>query len=317
MAEIRSYPLVRHLRSEPASYVLRYRGGRPIGRGRGLAFWFRPLRTAVAEIPVDDRELEFHFTGRSADFQDIGVQGAVTYRVEAPETLASRIDFALDLGSGRYRKKPLEQLAGLLTQIAQGFVWGYLVATPLETLLTTGVAEIERRLRDGFAGDTRLEEMGVVVTAVNVLAVRPTPELERALQVPELEKVQQLADKATFERRAAAVEQERAIGENELFNRIELARREEELVVQEGENARQRAEHMAAEQEILARAHAKEIEAVERARTDIYAALPGPVLQAITVRELAQHLPAIEHLTLAPELVTPLLSRLTLAAREE
>ncbi len=233
MAEIRSYPLIRHLRAEPTSHVLRYRSGRLVGHGRGLAFWFRPLRTAAVEIPVDDRELEFHFSGRSSDFQDISVQGAVTYRVESPETLASRIDFALDLRTGRYRKKPLEQLAGLLTQIAQGFVWGYLVATPLETLLTTGVEEIARRLAEGFAVDPRLEEMGVAVVAVNVLAVRPTVELERALQVPELEKVQQLADKATFERRAAAVEQERAIGENELANRIGLARREEELVVQE------------------------------------------------------------------------------------
>jgi hypothetical protein len=312
MAEIRRYASVRHLRAEPTSHVLRYRNGRLVAHGRGLAFWFRPLRTAVVEVPVDDRELEFHFSGRSADFQDISVQGAVTYRVESPETLASRIDFTLDLASGRYRRQPLEQLAGLLTQIAQGFVWGYLVATPLETLLTTGVDEIRRRLGAGFAGDPRLAEMGVVVSAVTVLAVRPTPELERALQVPELEKVQQLADKATFERRAAAVEQERAIGENELANRIELARREEQLVTQEGQNA-----------EIRARAEATEIEVVEaarvgaeRARTEVYAGLPGPVLQALTLRELASNLPMIEHLTLAPELVTPLLSRLVASARE-
>ena len=188
MAEIRHYPFFRHLRAEPTSHVLRYRHGRLRAHGRGLAFWFRPLRTAVVEVPVDDRELEFHFSGRSADFQDIAVQGAVTYRVESPETLAGRIDFTLDLRSGRYRKRPLEQLAGLLTQIAQGFVWGYLVATPLETLLTTGVEEIGRRLREGFALDPRLAEMGVLVSAVNVLAVRPTPELERALKVPELER---------------------------------------------------------------------------------------------------------------------------------
>src|SRR3712207_5008207 len=178
MAEIRRYPFVRHLRAEPTSHVLRYRRGRLVGRGRGLSFWFRHLTAAVVEVPVDDRELQFHFRGRSSDFQEISVQGSLTYRVVDAEALAARLDFTLDLRSGRYRKNPLEQLAGLLTQIAHGFVSGYLVATPLETLVTVGVEEIERRLAAGFAADPRLAEVGVAVAAVTVLAVRPAPELE-------------------------------------------------------------------------------------------------------------------------------------------
>ena len=46
------------------------------------------------------------------------------------------------------------------------------------------------------------------------------------------------SDKATFERRALAVEREGAIAENELQNQIELARRQEQLVAQNGANAR-------------------------------------------------------------------------------
>ncbi len=83
-------------------------------------------------------------------------------------------------------------------------------------------------------------------------------------------------------------------------------------MTQEGQNA-----------EIQARAEAARIEAVEgarvaaeRARTEVYAGLPGPVLHALTLRELAANLPEIEHLTLAPELLTPLLSRLIVAASE-
>lgn len=43
--------------------------------------------------------------------------------------------------------------------------------------------------------------------------LRPEPEVERALQLPAREQVQQEADKATFERRALAVERA-AVGEN-------------------------------------------------------------------------------------------------------
>src|SRR5215217_3667302 len=90
--------------------------------GSGLAFWFRAIHTAVAEVPIDDRELPFVFRVRSADFQEVAVQGAVTFRVTQPKNLAQRIDFTLDLGTGRWSQAPLEQVAGLLTQLAQQLV---------------------------------------------------------------------------------------------------------------------------------------------------------------------------------------------------
>ena len=81
---------------------------------------------------------------------------------------------------------------------------------------------------------------------MRVAAVAPTAEMEKALQQPTREAIQQDADQATFQRRALAVESERAIAENELHNRIELARREEELVGREGANERKRAEEKVA-----------------------------------------------------------------------
>ena len=38
MAEISTYPLVRHFRAEPTAYVLRYRRGHLVHEGPGLAF---------------------------------------------------------------------------------------------------------------------------------------------------------------------------------------------------------------------------------------------------------------------------------------
>ena len=75
-----------------------------------------------------------------------------------------------------------------------------------------------------------------------MVAIRPEPELERALQTPTREEVQQAADRATYERRAKAVERERAIAENELQTKIELARREQQLVEQHGANTRRQTE---------------------------------------------------------------------------
>ena len=81
MAEIKRFPILRHLRSEPTSHVLHYRGGRLRREGPGLAFWFRQIDTAIAEVPIDDRELPFLFHARSGDFQELTVQGAINFRV--------------------------------------------------------------------------------------------------------------------------------------------------------------------------------------------------------------------------------------------
>lgn len=326
MAEIKTYPLLRHLRAEPTSHVLRYRHGDLRQEAPGLAFWFRPINTAVAEVPIDDRELPFLFHARSADFQELTVQGVITFRVSDPRRLARRVDFSVDLASGRWTQTPLEQVAGLLTQLAQQFVIDELVKLEVRSILTDGVAPIRDRIAVGLAGEAALDDLGIEIVAVRVAALSPTAEVEKALQQPAREAIQQQADGATFQRRALAVESERAIADNELKNRIELARREQELVDRAGANARRQAEEDAAAQLIEARAaderaaldaarRAATTDTVETARlraeaerARIQAATGADVLLALALRDAAGQLGRIEHLTITPDMLTQVLS---------
>ncbi len=305
MADITHFPLVRHLRSEPTFHVLRYRKGELKRDGAGLAFWFRPANTAVAEVPVDDRELPFLFRVRSADFQELTVQGVITFRVGDPQSLARRVDFTLDLKSGRWAQAPLEQVAGLLSQLAQQFVVDELVKLDVRTILHGGVAPIRDRIAQGLAQEPALHELGIALVAVRVADLAPTAELEKALRQPTREAIQQRADEATFSRRAMAVDKERAIGENELANRIELTRREEELVTRSAANDRLRAQARADEIDVVESAKLR----TERERAEIQSAVPPQVLLAVALQELAGQLGQIDHLTITPDLLQPLLSR--------
>ena len=305
MATIRRYPILRHLRSEPTYHVLRYRRGDLRRDGAGLAFWFRPIDTAVAEVPIDDRELPFLFRVRSADFQELVVQGVITFRVGEPAALARRVDFTLDLETGRWAQAPLEQVAGLLSQLAQQFVVDELVKLDVRTILHGGVAPIRDRIARGLRGEPALPELGIELVAVRVADLAPSADVEKALRQPTREAIQQRADEATFERRAMAVEKERAIAENELANRIELARREEELVGQSAVNDRRKAESRAEEIAIVEGAKLQ----VERERSEIQAALPPEVLRALALQELAGALGTVEHLTVTPDLLQPLLAK--------
>lgn len=326
MAEIRRFPWVRHLRSEPTSHVLAYRAGALKKSGRGLAFWFLPMGAAVAEVPVDDRDQPFVFTGRTRDFQLVTVQGVVTYRVSAPEKLANRIDFAIDLDRGVHRKQPLDQLAALLTGYAQRIGLKHIARLGVRELLTEGLAELERAIEQGLLGDASLAEMGIEVVTARAYDLKPTSELEKALQTPTREALQQAADQATFARRALAVEKERAIAENELQNQIELARREEDLIAQRGQNERHRMQDEVDAKRIDAIAQAERtrvegdatagrIRAVENAkaeaeklRLEAYRDLPAEVMLGLAVQELAGKV-QIEHLNITPELLGPMLGR--------
>jgi regulator of protease activity HflC (stomatin/prohibitin superfamily) len=328
MADITRYPFTRHLRGTATVHVQHVRHGKVRHSGTGLSFWFRPLSAVLSEVPVADRELPMLFHARTSDFQDVTVQATVTYRIADPDLASSRIDFSVDPDTGAWRTMPLEQVAGLLTEIVQQQSLALLAAMPLTAALVTGVDALRSTVGPAIAADVRLSETGISIVALRVVAIRPEPDVEKALRTPAREQVQQEADRATYERRAVAVERERAISENELQSKIELARREEQLVAQHGANARREAEEQAAAGQIAAEAMARrtltlaEGEAsATRARGEAEAAaesahlaarrdLPDQVLWTEALRELSGRLPDIDSLVLTPDLLTPLLARL-------
>jgi len=331
MARISRYPFVSHLRSEASAHVIRYRNGRAVRSGRGLALWFRPLDTAIAEIPLDDQELSFLFHGRSADLQEVVAQGIVTYRVVDPDVVAARIDFGIDLASGLHTKTPLDQIAGRLTGLAQQHCWAVMASTPLRELVADGVGRLRERIGQGLTADEGLADMGLAIASVRVSAVQPSAEVEKALAAPTRERIAADADEAAFGRRAAAVDKERAIAENELANKIELARREARLVEQEGANQRKKATEMAAAARIAAEGTARtrtigaqaeaaaikvvegERNAAERDRIDVYRDLAPAVLMGLAAREFAGKIDTIEHLNLTPDLLGTVLTELLAA----
>jgi len=334
MADIVRYPLVRHLRGTETTHIRHVRNGKVLHEGTGGSFWFRPLSAVLSEVPIDDRELPLLFHVQTVDFQDVAVQATITFRLVDPVVAAQRVDFSIDPDSGRWRATPLAQVTSMLSESAQQYAAEVLATTDLSHALT-GLAAVRAAIAEGLAGDPRLAETGIAIVGTRVVAIKAEPSVEKALQTPTRELLQQDADKATYERRAVAVERERAIAENELQNQIELAKREQQLVAQRGINSRRSAEEQAAADEIRTTAEAARtqrldatraqgIEVVgaaeasaELARLAAYRDVPEAVLMALAVKELAGNLPAIESLVLTPDLLAPVLARLGTRAGAE
>jgi regulator of protease activity HflC (stomatin/prohibitin superfamily) len=332
MATIRRAFFLRHLRAESNQLILHFKRGRLAAQGVGLAYWFWPLGSALAQVPAEDLSTTFMLSERSADFQAVKVQCTLNYRVTDAALAASRVNFSISIDSGLYLEKPLDTLAAFWSQRVLGPAREYLAQAPLETVLRDGPQHIARQILSSVANDPELAAMGLKLVGVVIDQVVPNADVEKALQTPTREQIQSRADEAQFQRRALAVEKERAIKENELDTEINLSKRQELLLKQQGENeilqARQQASTQAerdraeaARIEILANAEAARvrIEAQaqaaanleiatafadgERARHAVWEASPAATNAALVLQAFAEQVKNVNHLNITPDLL--------------
>lgn len=309
-SKVKTYPVFQHYQGLPTSHVIRFKAGKRVASGPALSFWFRELNTTIVEVPKDDQELPFIFQARSADFQDVTVQGIVTYRVTNAETAANRIDFSIDVETGNWRVDPKVKIESLLTQIAQARSVAYLSAHPLEDLLDgTALGILQDHIQDALTMDPSVAGTGLEIASVTVSSVKPRADVEKALQVPTFEALNEKADQATFDRRAKAVEKERTIQQNELDTQLELNKKRETLLEQERVNTLKstqtqvetnRINTEAAAERTLISANAEaeairvretaEIEA-ERERLALLDGVPTETLVAVALQRLAENPP--------------------------
>jgi regulator of protease activity HflC (stomatin/prohibitin superfamily) len=237
MATITKLAFFKHLRAEPNQFVLHFTGGKLKRSGPGIAYWFLPLSAALAQVPVEDVSTTFVLNERSRDYQAVKLQCTVIYRVSDPERAVSRVNFSIGVQSGVWNERPLESIATLWMQRALTPTRNYLATATLEEALREGPERMRAALMNALGKDPELGAMGLALVGVVIDQIAPLAEVEKALQTPAREAIQGKADEATFQRRAQAVEKERAIKENELATELELERKQEQLIQQRGDNA--------------------------------------------------------------------------------
>jgi SPFH domain / Band 7 family len=180
----------------------------------------------------------------SSDFQVVTVQGQVTYRVSAPTTLASLMNFTLK-PDGTYASEDRTKLAQRVVNAVQVQLRSVLQGQTLQELLR-GSDHLVQVVRQGLQRADGLSSLGLELVNLSVLAVKPNPETARALEAQVREQILKQADDATYVRRNAAIEQERAVKENELNTEIAVETKKRQI----------RETQLEAEQAVLAKRQA-------------------------------------------------------------
>ncbi|TGK11876.1 band 7 protein [Leptospira fletcheri] len=209
---------IRFIKTRPIDYVLLFRSGKIRKQGAGLNFFYYAPSSTLVIVPADTRDALFIFKENTLDFQELDIQGQVTYRVLDPQKLASLLDFTVDV-KGKYLGDGIEKLDLRMTNLIQVAIREKFRSLNLADALTAASSLAEpvlERLRQNPA----LKELGIEVLDFAILKISPTPEIARALEAASRENLLKNADDAVYQRRNFAVEQERKIKENELQTQI-------------------------------------------------------------------------------------------------
>ena len=217
----------RFIKAQPTQYVIQYRNGHPRREGAGLAFWYFAPSSSIALVPTASVNEPFILSEVSADFQDVTVQGQITYRVVEPRRTAALLDFSLG-PKGSYASEDPQKLSQRLIDQVQVAMRAEVRGLKLKEVLASGDALVGR-VREVLRGHPVLEALGLELLGLSLLAVKPKPETARALEAEAREALLRRADEAIYARRNAAVEQERVIKENELATEIAVENKKREV----------------------------------------------------------------------------------------
>ena len=222
---------IRYAKSSPTTYLIQYRGGQPVREGAGLAFFYFAPSASLVSIPMESVDAPFMFNEVSADFQEVTVQGQVTYRVADPKLLASLMNFTLQPNGADYVSEDPNKLPQRVVNAVQVQLRAALQGQALQGLLSQSEGLVQS-VREGLRQPDGLPSLGLELVSLAILAIKPTPDTARALEATVREQILKRADDALYQRRNSAIEQERAIKENELATELELERLNTEIAVE-------------------------------------------------------------------------------------
>lgn len=221
--------MLEYMKASPTTYLIHYSGGRLRREGPGLSFFYWAPRSTLVAVPLASSDMPFAFAEVTADFQQVTVQGRLTYRIARPRELAALLDYSVS-PKGSYRSDDPDKLSERLVQATQTLARAVLERQTLRQALGS-VEQLTSTVRSGLARAESVTRLGIEILDLAIASVRPNPEMARALEAEAREELQRESDEAIYARRNAAVEQERRIKENELST--EIAVQEKQRLIRE------------------------------------------------------------------------------------
>lgn len=212
---------IRFIKAQPTTYILHYANGRVRRQGAGLSFLYFAPSASLAAVPIASLDAPFIFRETTADFQEVSVQGQLTYRIVDAAKIARVLNYTLDEAGRKYVSDDPEKLAARMINLTQVLVRKEIELRPMREAIRAA-DQIVAQVRIALDSHPEVAALGIEILGFTLLAIKPAPESARALETATREQLLREADDAIYLRRNAAIEQERAVKENELNTEIAI-----------------------------------------------------------------------------------------------
>lgn len=285
--------LIGYFRGEPTHHQRMTANGRITASGKGLAGLYLPFRTSIEAIAMTSLDQPFSFREITCDSQEVTLQGAFIYRVIDPNNALDNYNFVMDPTNGNYRGDGPQKMPESVLEIIRAETRGFVQAKQLEVLLTASTelsSEVINRIKDA----STLTSRGLKVDVVYFSSITPKKEIAAGLEATYREKLLARADEASYARRAAAVEKERAIKTNQMDTDILIEEERKKLIALQAQN-------IESEAQAKANALGLELKAFEN--------IDAETIRAHALYLLGRNASNIGTLTITPEVLAGLAGR--------
>jgi regulator of protease activity HflC (stomatin/prohibitin superfamily) len=241
----------RFIKFEPNIYVLKYRNGKIVKQGAGLSFYYYAPITSLVAVTTSSIECPFIFEEVTNDFQDITIQGQVSYRISDPVKIAQLLNFTLNASGRGYISDDPKNLSHRVINVVKVLIKKKIEEMPLRDALKSS-EKLPQIINEGIKKNSEINSLGLEILGLSILAIKPNQETARALEATAREQILKEADDAIYIRRNASVEQERIIKENELNTEIAVENKKKQIreTQMEAEKAVQEKQHQLEESNI-------------------------------------------------------------------
>lgn len=283
--------LIGFFKGQPNDYIINFSNGKVVKEGLGISFFYWIPTSTIVSIPCATTDINFIFNEMTVTYQTISIQGQVTYKIKEPKKICKMLDFSINPKNRVYITKDPEKLTNRLINTIQMITREEVQHLSLEEVLTKS-QELLRKIFETTSSSEVFSSLGIEIVNVYFTAIKPIPEISKALEANYRETLLKQADEAIYSRRAAAVEQEKIIKENELSSQITLEKERKELIEINGKNVLKESE---------TRAKAFELE------LSPYKTVDPKLLIALGLKSMGDNAQKIGNLTITPDLLTSFL----------
>src|SRR6185436_3471253 len=172
---------IRFIKVEPTQYILQYRRGDVVKEGLGLSFFYYAPTTSLVCVPMASFDEGFMFQQVTGDYQQVTVQGQVSFRVQDAKKTASLLNFSLAADGKSYRSDDPQQLTRRVIRAIEVLSGDVIKSAPLKSALLASDA-LAKRVNAGLAQHPEIRSLGLEVLGVAIVAIKPTPETAKALE---------------------------------------------------------------------------------------------------------------------------------------